>query len=389
LFEWPLLLTAGFMLVCFFALNFLSYKTSFPAVPAFIVFGILAGGYFTATDKVLTYVAEIGIVLLFFLLGLEFPLEKMLDISKRVWRAGLLDVFLNMGVGMAIARFFGLGWLEAAIIGAVAYASSSSITIKLLEDKKRLAAPEAEFILALLIFEDLVAPLLVSILASIALGAALSAQGLGLLAFKTFILIGGGILIGLFGFRKIGGFVEQYYEEEFMPLFAVGIALAYAGLALILGLSEVLGAFIAGMMLSETGRSQELDRLVLPVRNLFLPFFFFWFGTTIEFGANFPMPYLLLALLFWAVAGKLLVGYFGGRAYGMSPLASLRAGFSLGQRGEFSVIIAALAATTIRTFSGIYILATAFIGMFMFHHAGQWSKALLAKRNIAHKKSAG
>jgi monovalent cation:H+ antiporter-2, CPA2 family len=378
--EWPLLLTAGLILVCFFALNFVSYKTSFPAVPAFIVFGILAGGLFAAADKILVYVAEIGIVLLFFLLGLEFPLEKMLDISKRVWRAGLLDVFLNMGIGMSIARLFGLGWLEAAIIGAVAYASSSSITIKLLEDKKRLAAPEAEFILALLIFEDLVAPLLVSVLASIAFGAAISPQGLGLLGLKTVLLIGGGILIGLFGFRKVGTFVEQYYEEEFMPLFAVGIALAYAGVALILGLSEVLGAFIAGMMLSETGRSQELDRVVLPVRNLFLPFFFFWFGTTIEFGNALPMPYLLLTMLLWAVGGKLLVGYFGGRAYGLSQTAALRAGFSLGQRGEFSVIIAALAVAGIRTFSGIYILATAFIGMFMFHHAGRWSKAILAKK---------
>lgn len=377
--DWPLLLTAGVILISFFALNYLSYKVSFPAVPAFIVFGIVAGGLFAVVGAALNYVAEIGIVLLFFLLGLEFPLKKMINISKLVWPAGLLDVALNMGVSMAIALLFGLGMLEAAIIGAVAYASSSSITIKLLEEKKRMASQETEFILALLIFEDLMAPILVSVLASLSLGAAVNAQGLGALAVKTVLLIGGGILIGAFGFRKLGNFVEKHYEEEFMPLFAVGIALAYAGLAITLGLSEVLGAFIAGMMLSETGRSQDLDRIVLPVRNLFLPFFFFWFGTTIHIGDGILMPSLLGVLLAWSVIGKLLVGYFGGKAFGLSPITSLRAGLSLEQRGEFSVIIAALAAPAIRTFSGVFILLTAFIGMFMFHHAGNWAKGVLVK----------
>ncbi|MDW7651731.1 MAG: cation:proton antiporter [Bacillota bacterium] len=377
--QWPFLLVGGVMLVIFFGLSFASFKVKIPAVPALILLGIALGGLLAADFAVLDHVAEIGIVLLFFLLGLEFPLHKMVDISKKVWLGGVLDVILNLGAGMFIARLFGLVWLEAFVVGGVAYATSSSITIKLLEDKKRLAAPEAEFILALLIFEDLVAPILASVLASLALGASLSGEGIALLAVKTFMLIAGGILVGTSGFRKIGGFIEKYYEEDFMPLFAVGIALTYAGIAVMLGLSEVLGAFLAGMMLSETGRSYELDTIVLPVRNLFLPFFFFWFGTTITFQEGLPLPGLLFTLLIWSVVAKLLVGYFGGKMFGLTPLSALRSGFSLGQRGEFSVIIAALAPGILRSFSGIYILGTASIGMFMFHYAGRWSKKLLKK----------
>ena len=368
------------MLVCFFVLSFSSYKAKLPAVPSLIVFGISLGGFFVGEAKVLDYVAEIGIVLLFFLLGLEFPLNKMMKISKRVWPAGFLDLVLNLGVGLIIARLFGLSWLEAFVVGSVAYATSSSITIKLLEEKKRLASSDAEFMLALLIFEDLVAPILASIVASLYLGGVVSVDGLGLLAVKTVVLIGIGIMIGHFGFRKIGGFIESHYEEDFMPLFAVGIAFAYAGIAVVFGLSEVLGAFLAGMMLSETGRSHELDAIILPIRNLFLPFFFFWFGTTISFSGGLPLPLLLVALTLWSIIGKLLVGYVGGKIFGLSPVSALRSGFSLGQRGEFSVIIAALATTTIRTFSGIYILSTAIVGIVMFHNAGKWTKLIFSRR---------
>lgn len=193
---------------------------------------------------------------------------------------------------------------------------------------------------------------------------------------KTAVLISGAVFIGYYGFSKIGSFIEQHHETDFMPLFAVGIALAYAGVAIVLGLSEVLGAFLAGVMLSEAGRSQELDHIILPIRNLFLPFFFFWFGTTISLDAGVPMVFLLVILILWSVVGKILTGYFGGQLFGLTPTVSFRSGLSLVQRGEFSVIIAAVASAQIRAFSGVYILLTAFIGMFFFINASKWSKRL-------------
>lgn len=372
--SWPFLLVGGITLFLFFALGFTSRKLKVPSVLGFILLGMALAGWLGKGGEALHYIAEIGIVLLFFLLGLEFPLQRMRDISIRIWPAGLLDVVLNLGIGLLIALVFGQNLVTAFLIGAVVYASSSSITIKMLEEKKRLVSPEAEFILALLIFEDLVAPILVSFLAGIYSGVEVSFLNLGFLIVKIVVITVGAILIAIYGFRKLSDFVERYLEADFMPLFAIGIAFAYAGLAMWLGLSEVLGAFLAGVMLSETGRSKELEHLVMPVRHITLPFFFFWFGTTISFVEGIPMAGLLAALVVWSIIAKVLVGFFGGKIYGLTPRASVRAGLSLGQRGEFSAIIAALAPPQLRAFSGIYILFTAFAGIYMFNKAPKWAR---------------
>ncbi|MEW6459337.1 MAG: cation:proton antiporter [Bacillota bacterium] len=372
--SWPFLLVGGITLFLFFILGFASRKLKLPSVLGFILLGIALAGWLGKSGEALHYIAEIGIVLLFFILGLEFPLQRIRDISIRIWPAGLLDVVLNLGVGLLIALLFGLNLVTAILIGAVVYASSSSITLKMLEEKKRLASPEAEFILALLIFEDLVAPVLVSFLAGVYAGAEISFPSLGFLLVKILAITGGAILIALYGFRKLSVFVERYLETDFMPLFTIGIAFAYAGLAMWLGLSEVLGAFLAGVMLSETGRSKELEHLVMPVRNVTLPFFFFWFGTTISLAEGIPMAGLLAVLAVWSLIAKVLVGFYGGKIYGLSPRASVRAGLSLGQRGEFSAIIAALAPPQLRAFSGIYILITAFAGIYMFNKAPKWAR---------------
>jgi CPA2 family monovalent cation:H+ antiporter-2 len=372
--SWPFLLAGGITLILFFALGFASRKLKLPSVLGFILLGIALAGWLGENGATLHYLAEIGIVLLFFILGLQFPLQRMKDVSIRVWPAGLLDVVLNLGVGLLIALLFGLNLVTALLIGAVAYATSSSITLKMLEEKKRLASPEAEFILALLIFEDLVAPVLVSFLAGVYSGAEISFLNMGVLLVKILVTTGGAILIALYGFRRLSAFVERYLEADFMPLFTIGITFAYAGLAVWLGLSEVLGAFLAGVMLSETGRSKELEHLVVPVRHVTLPFFFFWFGTTISLAESIPMAELLAVLTVWSLVAKVLVGFYGGKIYGLSPRASVRAGLSLGQRGEFSAIIAALAPPQLRAFSGVYILFTAFAGIYMFSKAPKWAR---------------
>ncbi|MFP4214141.1 MAG: cation:proton antiporter [Desulfohalobiaceae bacterium] len=364
----PFLLLAGFILCAFFLVSFTSEKLRLPSVLIYIVLGLAVSSYFMDSHAIHT-VAEIGIVLLFFILGLEFPMARMLDIAKRVWPAGFMDVILNLGGAMLIGMVFGLDFISAFILGSVAYATSSSISAKMLEEKKRLANPEAEFILALLIFEDLVAPILVSFIAGIQGGQEITAPFMLLLLGKILLLLLGAIIIGHFGFKKLDQFVAKHIQKDFMPLLAVGIALGYAGLAIQLGLSEVLGAFLAGVMLSETGRSSELEHLLVPIRNLTLPFFFFWFGTTIDLGQGVPFVGMLLAVLVWAVLGKICTAYWGGRLFGLTRKVSCRAAFSMVHRGEFSAIIASLAAPQLRIFSGIYILFTAFIGVALFNKA--------------------
>ncbi len=364
----PLLLVEGLMLFAFFAISFASQKLRFPSVLLFIVLGAAVSSLFLKTEFI-HIAAEIGIVLLFFILGLEFPLARMVALSRRIWPSGFLDVALNLGGAMGIALLFGLDLISAFTIGSIAYATSSSISAKILDEKKRLANPETEFILALLIFEDLVAPVVVSFIASVHGDQALSGGFMGLLVLKIMALTAGAILMGHFGFKRLNNFIAKYIESDFMPLLAVGLALGYAGLAIALGLSEILGAFMAGVMLSETGRSSEIEHLLLPVRDLTLPFFFFWFGTTIHLGEGLSFVGMMVVLVLLAIVGKIVTGYVGSRWFGLSPKVSLRAGLSMIHRGEFSAIIASLSPPPLRVFSGVYILITAFVGVYLFGRA--------------------
>jgi len=364
------ILIGGIMLLLFAGIDYLSHRLKFSPVIFLIILGIISG-FFMDSSPALHTVADIGIILLFFLLGLEFPLKKMMDISRRGWPAGVIDVFLNIGISLLISLIFGFDLITAFFIGSIVYASSSSITLKLLEEKNRMANKETEFILALLIFEDLVAPLLVSFFAGIYQGQDFSWQFVSTLIIQIILLTIGAIFIGYYVFKPMSNFVEKHLDKEFIPLFTVGIAFSYSGLALYFGLSEVLGAFLAGIMLSETGQASELEKLVLPIRNVTLPFFFFWFGSTIYLEEGIAWPGLLLILLIWSVIAKILVSYTGGQLFGLSRKTAIRGGFSLVQRGEFSAIIAALAPAALRTFAGVYILLAAFIGIIFFNKAPQ------------------
>jgi monovalent cation:H+ antiporter-2, CPA2 family len=152
-----------------------------------------------------------------------------------------------------------------------------------------------------------------------------------------------------------------------------------------LGLSEVLGAFLAGIVLAEMQRTENLEHAVLPIRDLFLPLFFFYFGTTITFGDGIPMIPLLITLLIWSIAGKIITGYYGARLYGLSKKVSLRAGLSFTQRGEFSVIIAAMATDTIRVLSGAFILSSAMLGILLFELAPKITSALFPRKDKPRK----
>lgn len=372
-----LFIIGGSILLVFFFISFIFQKLKLPPLLAYIFLGVALSGLFTEPElEIIDQVARIGIVLLFFLLGLHFPLNRLMNISRRIWQAGILDVLLSFGGGVLLALLFGFDLLTSLIVGGVAYASSSSITVKLLEESNRMNTPEGEYKLALLIFEDLVAPVMVSFLVGISIQGSITGQALAVISAKVILMTVASVLIAYYGFRKLDLFVKRYAAKDFMLLLAVSIAFIFAGIAVYLDLSKLLGAFLAGVMLSETGTSRELERLVLPIKDLSLPFFFFWFGTSIILGRGLAAPALLILLVAWAFVGKIIVGYWGGRLYGLTVKGSLRAAFSLGQRGEFSVVIATLGDADLRVFLGIYIVATAIGGVYLFRQAPHMAERL-------------
>ncbi|MDC3412383.1 cation:proton antiporter [Aquibacillus sp. 3ASR75-11] len=366
--DFPTLLGAGLVLLGIFYLGFLSFKINFPSVIIYILFGIVVADYLT-DNELLYFASEVGIVLLFFLLGIEFSIKRLGGIAKKIWSSGLLDVVLSLGVTMIIAIGFGLDLFTSFLMGGITYATSSSITAKLLDDKGRMANTETEFILAILIFEDLIAPLIIAVLIGVSTSGGFQSSDALFLIGKVVGLTLGAVILGKTLFKGFEQFLLKIDDEDYKMALLVGIALSYGGLALALGLSEVLGAFLAGMMLAEIGKIEKVEQTVSPVRDLMLPIFFVYFGTTIELGNGVPMPVFLSVLLIWSVVAKILVGIVGGRWYGMSRKASLRAGLSLCARGEFSVVIASVATGPIKVLGGLYIVIAAFLGMLLFERA--------------------
>ncbi|TYR73384.1 cation:proton antiporter [Rossellomorea vietnamensis] len=355
-----------FLLVLFITAYFGNKALRIPDIVIYILLGAgisLAG--LLEDVKTIEVAGEIGLILLFFLLGMKYPLKEIAAKGKKVWKPGLLDLALGVGVTAGISALFGQGLFNSLLIGGLVYATSSSITLKLLEHNKKLDRKESGYVLTLLIFEDMVAPILITILIGLSGGEGLSILDFLFIFLKVALLVGLAVAISRFIQKKAYTLIEKFLHEDYLLVYILGIALAYGGFALLLDLSEVIGAFLAGLMFAGTNFKDKIQEVALPVRNLFLPFFFLNFGISLEFTSDIPAFGLLSAILIWSIFHKLIVGYIGGQWYGLNKQESLETGFTLAPRGEFSVIIAGLASGTLQIFAGVYILAAALIGMLL------------------------
>lgn len=370
----------GLILFALFVAAFVGIKLlRLPDIVIYILLGAVLSltGYFGDTE-VFTIAGEIGLIILFFLLGMKFTFSELTTKGKKVWKASVLDVVLGIGVTFAICMIFGYELFTSLLIAGLVYATSSSITVKLLEHKNKLDRKESGFILSLLIFEDLIAPILITILIGLS-GDGLSGMDFVFIFLKIALLVAGAILISQVVFKKAHGLINRFLNEDYFVLFVLGIAITYGGFALYLDLSEVIGAFLAGIMMAETSIKDKVQDVAMPVRNLFLPFFFLNFGLSLEFTKEVPAFGLLFIVVIWSILSKWMIGYLGGQWYGLSKRESFETGLVLSPRGEFSVIIAGFATGAVQIFAGIYILIAALLGMFLFQLAPKISDKVMGK----------
>lgn len=336
----------------------------FPSILAFIGIGVIVG-FFWDGNEVFKIAGEIGIVLLFFLLGLKFPINELTKRMRQVWKAGVLDIGLAFGVSMLIALAFGLDVPQAFLIGAVLYATSSSISARLLERHQHKHENIKEFVLALLIFEDIFAPLLLTIAPFIIQDEPIAFSDVGKV-FVGFLVFGVLLFLGIKFVTRHPRTVKHLLRQDDASIGLIGLILFFAGIGMVFGLSEILGAFIAGIMLAGIHDIRPLKRLTVPVRDLFLPIFFISFGISINLEQGVIINALFFVLIVWGVLSKWIVGRIGGRMYGLSRVQANEAGFSLAPRGEFSILFTALSNGAINLFVGLYIFVSAIIGIVLF-----------------------
>jgi K+:H+ antiporter len=318
-----------------------------PAIIGYLLTGLALGPHALGlvSDREETRrLAEFGVVFLMFSIGLEFSLAKLLAMRRAVFGLGVAQVIATLAIALIATMVFGGSWQVGVALGGVAAMSSTAIVSKLLAERLELDTPHGREVMGVLLFQDLaVVPLLVLIPAlaqpADAIGAAV-AIALGKAAAALAVLIVGGPRL----MRGWLGIVARRRSDELFVLNVLLVTLALAFVTAAAGLSLVLGAFLAGMLISETEYRFRVEEDIKPFRDVLLGLFFVTVGMMLDLrlvSGEFAVVLGLFALL---TLGKFALIALISAAFGAAPGTALRVGLALAQGGEFGFVLLALAA---------------------------------------------
>ncbi|MEM1372085.1 MAG: cation:proton antiporter [Pseudomonadota bacterium] len=351
-----------FLAVAGFAIPLLK-RAGISSVLSFIVIGLLIGpsglGQFTDEVPALSYIvitnaegvrtfAELGVVFLLFMIGLELSIERLAAMRQLVFGLGGLQVLISaIAIGL-IAAAFGNSTQAAIVIGACLALSSTAIVMQLLMDTQRLSSPVGRTSFSILLFQDLaVVPIL--FLTGFfgqgeTTGFALFA-GLSVALAKAIAVIGAIILVGRLAVRPLFDLVGMARSRE---LFMASVLLAIIGTAIVTekaGLSLALGAFLAGLLLAETQYRHQVEVDIEPFKGLLLGLFFLSVGLSLDISALMANPSWIALSVVGLIALKAAIIFVLARCFGMSVAVAAESALLLAQGGEFAFIVLAVAAT--------------------------------------------
>ncbi len=316
-----------------------------PVVLGYVLAGLIIGPHVSiplvADAKLIATLSELGVILLMFSIGIELDLRKIVRIGPQAGITALIEVSMMVSLGFLLGRLLGWNSTQSLFLGGVVGISSTMLVARSFEERK----PDprvGELVFAILVFEDILAILLLAILTAVVSGAGLSTEQVaattGELAGFLFALLVGGLLVVPRGIRM----VARMERSETLLVASLGVCFGMAHLAELAGYSIALGAFIAGMMIAESGQGHKVEALVHPFRDVFAAIFFVAVGMTIDpqlIAGQWPAVLAVTALV---MVGKLLGVTFGAFVAGNGIHRSVQAGMSLAQIGELSFVIAGL-----------------------------------------------
>ena len=297
------------------ALGLVARRFGLSAIPAYLLAGLLLGPNepkqlsFISPSEVTEFVAQLGLVFLLFFLGLEFTLTRIARTGRHVGLGGMVDLVANAGLGLMIG-VAAFGFTSAALVlAACIYVSSSAIAIKGLIDFRRLGDDETDLVLAILVFEDIAVALMLGYAAA---GGGEVSDTL-LLVAKALAFITAGLAASRWLTRPIDRLLDRL-PLEFFLLAVFGFLVGMAAVAEELGLSEAIGALMAGIVLSETCVREQIEERFFSFRDIFAALFFFVFGLSIDVSA--------IGDVGWIVAFAVVLTLFGKIGGGWSPAGS-------------------------------------------------------------------
>ena len=374
-----LLLELGGVILALGIVGRFAARMGLSPIPLYLLAGLAfgSGGLLplSAPEQFFSTGAQVGVVLLLLLLGLEYTAQDLVTQLRQQAPVGAADLVLNGLPGVAFALIMGWGPAAALAMFGITAVSSSGIIAKVLYDLGRLGNRETPSVLSILVLEDLAMavylPVLTAVLAAAGFAAGAVSVGIALSVLAAVLVIA--LRYG----RQVTRVVAADSSGEVLLLRILGLALFVAGAAEGVHVSAAVGAFLLGIALS--GEPAELARPLLePLRDLFAAVFFVFFGLSIDPSAL-PSVFLpALGLVAAGIATKVLTGWIAARRAGVGPGGRVRAGAALVPRGEFSIVIAGLAGSTVHPrlapVAAAYVLCLAVVGPLMPRLLEPWAR---------------
>jgi CPA2 family monovalent cation:H+ antiporter-2 len=390
------LVVLGVLLLIAYALGRAGKLIGLPSIPIYMIVGLLAStntGWFPISfdSHDIQLIAIFGLILLLFNLGLEFDQDEFFSNAGRLIVSGGSYIAVNMGVGLVFGFMLGWGTREALIIAGMTATSSSAIVTKLLIELNRLANRETPMILGVTVVEDIFIAIYLAIVSVVLSGET------DPLPVVLKLVVAFAFLVAMFAVARWGGAVVSKLmrtrDDELFTVLFFGLAVLFAGLGEILGVTDAIGAFLIGLIIGATRYRNRVEQFALPMRDVFGAFFFLNFGLGLN-PSLFPSVLGPVAIAVGiTITLNVIAGQFVAWLNKLGPQAGINTAVILQNRGEFALILATLSAGAglderLQPFAGLYVLIMAVLGPVLAANSERIGGVVLRTRRRAEREAA-
>jgi len=390
------LVVLGVLLLIAYGLGRAGKLIGLPSIPIYMIVGLLAStntGWFPISfdSHDIELIAIFGLILLLFNLGLEFDQDEFFSNAGRLIVSGGSYIAVNMGVGLVFGFMLGWGTREALIIAGMTATSSSAIVTKLLIELNRLANRETPMILGVTVVEDIFIAIYLAIVSVVLSGET------DPLPVVLKLVVAFAFLVAMFAVARWGGAVVSKLmrtrDDELFTVLFFGLAVLFAGLGEILGVTDAIGAFLIGLIIGATRYRNRVEQFALPMRDVFGAFFFLNFGLGLN-PSLFPSVLGPVAIAVGiTITLNVIAGQFVAWLNKLGPQAGINTAVILQNRGEFALILATLSAGAglderLQPFAGLYVLIMAVLGPVLASNSERIGGVVLRTRRRAEREAA-
>lgn len=316
-----------------------------PPILGYLIAGLLVSPYTFPVSPVqdvgtVRALADLGLILLLFSLGLEFSWSKIRQIGPAVLIIGVVEITTMIGLGYGLGRLLGWSTLDAVFLGAAMHISSTAVIMRILADLGRKNLLSSRLIMGILVVEDFAAVVIIAVLSGVATTGVTDLGNAGWLVLKLAIFVIAVLGIGALIVPRVMSFTRRFHSNETLLITALALCFGLSMFSKYLGLSAAAGAFLMGALIGDTEHSEEVIEVVSPVRDMFAALFFVTIGMLINIVhlRDFIIPAICVAVVF--MLGKIAVNTMATFATGYGGRTAMQVGMGKAQMGEFSLAIA-------------------------------------------------